>query len=131
MPIAALPSQVRVRNYRPEDEAQLLEVWSAALLSDPINATWRAKVLLDPNFDSAGYRVAEVDDRVCGFLLSFTRKIPCYDEDLAPDGGWITTFAVHPAWQRRGVGTTLLSISARSAYDRICVIVGLARWCSR
>jgi ribosomal protein S18 acetylase RimI-like enzyme len=65
--------------------------------------------LLDPNFDPAGCLVVEVEERVCGFLLSLTRKIPFYDEELAPEGAWITAFGVHPAWQQRGLGSTLLT----------------------
>jgi GNAT superfamily N-acetyltransferase len=62
-----------------------------------------------PNFDPAGCLVVEVEERVCGFLLSLTRKIPFYDEELAPEGAWITAFGVHPAWQQRALGSALLT----------------------
>lgn len=56
------------------DEEHIVAVWNAALLSDPIKpTTWRAAVLLDPNFDPDGCLVVEVGERVCGLLLTLTR----------------------------------------------------------
>jgi GNAT superfamily N-acetyltransferase len=98
-----------IRDYRSGDEADLLAVWNSALWADPINpATWRAKVLLDPNFDSAGCHVAEVEGRVRGFLLSLVRRVPFFNEGLQTDRAWITAFGVEPAWQGKGIGGRLL-----------------------
>jgi GNAT superfamily N-acetyltransferase len=98
-----------IRGYRAEDEAAVLHVWNDGLFADPINATtWRAKVLLDPNFDAAGCLVAEVDGAVRGFLLSLVRRVPFFNDGLEPDASWITAFAVAPDWQGRGIGSALL-----------------------
>ncbi len=98
-----------VRAYQPGDEAAVIDVWNAALVSDPINtATWRSKVLLDPNFDPAGCFVAEVEGQVRAFLLSLTRQVPFFDDGLQPELAWITAFGVAPAWQGRGLGRALL-----------------------
>ena len=102
-------SGVCVRPYRADDEAAVLDVWNAALVSDPISpAMFRRKVLLDPNFDPAGCLVADVDGAVRGFVLSLTRQVPFFNQGLQPEEAWITAFGVHPACQRRGLGTQLL-----------------------
>jgi hypothetical protein len=73
-------SGVCVRPYRADDEAAVLDVWNAALVSDPISpAMFRRKVLLDPNFDPAGCLVADVDGAVRGFVLSLTRQVPFFN----------------------------------------------------
>jgi GNAT superfamily N-acetyltransferase len=98
-----------IRPYRPEDEAGVLRAWNAALWADPISvATWRAKVLLDPNFDPEGCLVAEAGGEVAGFLLSLVRRVPFFNDGLAPDQGWITAFGVAPERQGQGIGTALL-----------------------
>lgn len=101
---------VTVRPYEGRDEAAVLRVWNAAMFADPITeATWRAKVLLDPNFDSEGCLVAEVDGTVRGFVLSIVRKVPFFAQGLEADRSWITAFGVDPDVQRQGIGTALLA----------------------
>jgi mycothiol synthase len=98
-----------VRPYRPDDEAAIVRVWNASLAGDPINAmTWRAKVLLDPNFDPQGCLMAEVEGQVRGFLLSVTRRVPFFNDGLEPSRAWITAFGVERDWQGRGIGSSLL-----------------------
>lgn len=98
-----------IRSYRPGDEDELLRVWNAAMVADPIGATtWRAKVLLDPNFDPEGCFVADVDGRVRGFLLSLVRRVPFFQAGMQPEQGWITAFGVEPTWQGHGLGGALL-----------------------
>lgn len=105
-----------VRPYQPADEAAVIDVWNRALGADPIGVgTWRARVLLDPNFDPAGCLVAEAEGAARGFLLSLTRRVPFYTDGLQPDQAWITAFAVDPAWQGRGLGGALLA----AALDRL------------
>lgn len=101
--------ELRVRGYRPGDEAGVVRVWNAALWADPVSAaTWRAKVLLDPNFDPAGCFVAEAEGEVRGVLVSLVRRVPFFNQGLEPEASWITAFGVEPAWQRRGLGAALL-----------------------
>jgi ribosomal protein S18 acetylase RimI-like enzyme len=109
-------TQPTIREYRPEDEAAVLEVWNSALSADPINATtWRAKVLLDPNFDREGCLIAEVDGVVRGFLLSLVRRVPFLGQGYEPEQAWITAFGVAPGWEGRGIGCALLD----AALDRL------------
>lgn len=109
-------SAFSVRRYEPTDESGLLRTWNRGLYADPINATtWRAKVLLDPNFDRDGCLVAEAEGEVRGFILSLVRRVPFFNEGLEPDNAWITAFAVDPDWQRRGIGQALLE----AALDRL------------
>jgi mycothiol synthase len=105
-----------VRPYGANDEAAVLRVWNAALTSDPITATtWRAKVLLDPNFNPQGCLVVEGEGEARGFILSLVRQVPFFNDGLDPDTAWITAYAVDPAWQRRGLGRALLD----AALDRL------------
>ena len=100
---------VIVRGYRPEDEAGVVGVWNAALDRDPIGAaTWRTKVLLDPNFDPEGCLVAEAAGEVRGFLVSLVRRVPFFNDGLEADRGWITALGVDPGWQGRGLGAAML-----------------------
>ena len=49
-----------IRPYRGADEGALLALWNATLTHDPITpATFRTKVLLDPNFSPDGLLLAE------------------------------------------------------------------------
>jgi mycothiol synthase len=105
-----------IRGYRPEDEAAVLRVWNAALSADPISATtWRAKVLLDPNFDRDGCLIADVDGEPRGFLLSLVRRVPFFGQGYEPEDAWITAFGVEPGWEGRGLGSALLD----AALDRL------------
>lgn len=99
-----------IRPYEPRDEAALVEVWCKALWCDPITVeTWRAKILLDPNFDPNSCLVAEIDERARGFVLGLTRQVPFFNDGLEPEMAWITAMGVDPDFQHQGVGSALLS----------------------
>ncbi len=99
----------KVRGYRSSDETKLLGLWNIALPYDQIDRrTFHRKVLLDPNFDPNWLLVAEVDGQVVGFCLCLIRRVPMEKVGMEPERGWITAFAVHPEWRRKGIGTKLL-----------------------
>lgn len=106
---------VTMRHYRGGDEPGLLAVWREAMPRDTIDMRLFARrVLCDPNFVPAGLQIAEAGGEIVGFALAIGRRLPLWGDDLEPENGWITTFAVHPAHRRKGIGTALLD--AAEAY---------------
>ena len=98
-----------IRPYHARDEAGVLAVWNSALVADPINAaTFRAKVLLDPNFDRETCLVAEHNGAVAGFVLGLRRRVPFFGDGYEPEQSWISAFGVAPKLQGRGIGSALL-----------------------
>ena len=111
---------IGIRPYRGEDEKALLSVWGAALPADRIDpATFRRKVLLDPNFDPGWLLLAEEAGRVIGFCLCLIRRVPLEKTGMQPESAWISAFGVVPEARGRGAGTALLD----TALDR-CRVEG-------
>lgn len=110
---------MEIRPYQGTDEAELLDVWRAAMHADAIGENvFRTKVLLDPNFSPENLPVAVEDGRVVGFVLALTRQVPLFQQGFEPESAWITAFGVHPDYQRRGIGTALFTyIRERMAAD--------------
>jgi GNAT superfamily N-acetyltransferase len=101
---------VTVRAFAAGDEVALVDAWNRSMPGDPTTAAWlRDCVLLDPNFDPAGLRVAVVDGRVAGCAYGVRRLTPqapgC---DLEPDTGWVPFFFVVPEQRGHGLGRRLL-----------------------
>ena len=119
---------VAVRGYRCADEADLLRIWNDALVRDPIDvATFRRKVLLDPNFAGADLHVAEIEGALAGFCLSLRRRVPM--EAPAIDDGeraWITAFGVAPGHRRQGLGAALLDAACSRLAAAGCTSVACA-----
>ncbi len=107
---------VTVRGYTAADEDGVISAWNAALPGDPIDhATFRRKVLLDPNFDPAWLRLAVEEDVPVGFCLTLRRRTPLEKVGLQPDRAWITAFGVVPERRGRGVGERLLAEAREAA----------------
>ena len=101
---------MEIRPYRGADETQLLSVWQQAITHDRISpAIFRTKVLLDPNFQADNLLVAVENDRIVGFVLALTRRVPLYLQGLEPDKSWITAFGVHPDFRHQGIGRALFT----------------------
>ncbi|MDP3046821.1 MAG: GNAT family N-acetyltransferase [Chloroflexota bacterium] len=97
------------RPYRAGDEAALLALWNATMHADPLNAaTFRTKVLLDPNFRPEGLLLAEERGQLAGFVLVVYRQTPLFQQGLEPDLGWVWAFGVAEHWRRAGVGRQLI-----------------------
>ncbi len=99
-----------LRPYRGADEGALLALWDATLRHDAITpATFRTKVLLDPNFSLDGLLVADDGGALAGFVFSLARLVPFYGQGLEPELGWITAFGVATERRRQGVGRALFA----------------------
>ncbi len=100
-----------IRPYRGGDEEAIVACWNRSMPKDTIALkVFIDKVLCDPNFDPEGCLVAvDPQGAVCGFLLALVRRLPLAGTDLEPEDGWITTFAVDPAYRRQGVGRALMA----------------------
>lgn len=105
---------VQSREYRVHDAQEVTDLWNRCLPADPITrGIFEDRVLLDPNFELAGCRVAELDGRVVGFAHALVRRTPLpwgFESLLEQDreAGWIFTIFVHEALRRRGIGSALL-----------------------
>ncbi|MGV9305910.1 GNAT family N-acetyltransferase [Nonomuraea sp. NPDC003727] len=102
---------ITVRAFAPGDERSLIESWNHSLPADPTTAAWfRDCVLLDPNFDPDGLRVAVSGGNVVGCAYAVRRLIPpAPGTDLQPQTGWIPFFFVAPAHRGHGLGRRLLT----------------------
>jgi len=84
-----------IRSYKPGDEEALVDVWNESLRYDPINLkVFERKVLLDPNFDPCGLKIAEINGEIVGFTIGIVRRYPLFYQGLEEDKGWITAIAI-------------------------------------
>ena len=103
-----------IRQYEAEDELRVVALWNLCLPRDEITLnTFRRKIILDSNFDHRGCFVAVADGQIVGFMLSLSRRYPYFDVGMETGRGWITTFFVHPDWQRKGICTELMARAER------------------
>ncbi|MEU2420937.1 GNAT family N-acetyltransferase [Streptomyces sp. NPDC007851] len=103
-------SRPGIRGFRSGDGPGLVAAWARSAPADPVTPDrFRSLVLLDPNFDPDGLRVAVDGDRVVGAAYAVRRLTPMAGTDLEPEQGWIPFFFVAPAHRRRGLGRRLLT----------------------
>lgn len=105
----------RMRSFRSGDGPGVVALWQRSAPADSIvAATFTALVLLDPNFDPTGLRIAVGDDgTVVGAICAMHRRVPVDGSDLEPTSGWITFFFVAPEARMQGVGDALLKEALR------------------
>ncbi len=103
---------VKIRNYRDDDEEQVIKVWNQCLTKDPVSSNiFHKKILLDPNFDPELCLVAENENgSVIGYCLGMVRKYPYEDRGMEPERAWIPVMFVHPDYQRKKIGSKLVKI---------------------
>ncbi|MEU8357234.1 GNAT family N-acetyltransferase [Nonomuraea sp. NPDC048882] len=101
---------VTVRPFQSGDETSLVDAWNRSMPADPTTSGWfRDCVLLDPNFDPEGLRMAVDGDDVVGCAYAVRRLIPLAPgTDLEPDTGWIPFFFVVPEHRGGGLGRRLV-----------------------
>jgi len=105
-----------IRNYRIEDEREVVELWNQCLSYDRIiPQIFEEKILLDPNFDLNGCKIAEKEGKIIGFIYALARKTPLpwgFNSFLLEEEkrgiGYIVVLFVHQEYRRRGVGSVLL-----------------------
>lgn len=100
---------VEIRPYEPSDFSNVLVLLNKCLDADHISdADFQIKVLLDPNFSRYGALVAEVEEKIVGFVLGIVRKDRLEDAPHDFDKSWITLIAVDKDYRHRKIGTMLL-----------------------
>ncbi|WP_046728904.1 GNAT family N-acetyltransferase [Streptomyces humi] len=103
-------SRAGIRGFRSGDGPRLVAAWARSAPADPVTPDrFRSLVLLDPNFDPDGLRVAVDGDRVVGAAYAVRRLTPMAGTDVEPEQGWIPFFFVAPDHRRRGLGRRLLT----------------------
>jgi GNAT superfamily N-acetyltransferase len=109
---------VQLRQYRIHDAQQITDLWNRCLPADPITREiFEDKILLDPNFEVAGCRVAECEGRVVGFAHALVRRTPLpwgFESliELERDTGWIFAIFVDETLRRKGIGSALMREAA-------------------
>lgn len=102
-------SAITFRHYLPGDEPGIVSLWNRCLTWDPVTELrFRKLVLLDPNFDPHGMRIAVRGGSVIGVFYSIRRRLPMLGTELESDKGWVPFFFVDPDCRREGVATRLL-----------------------
>ncbi|MEM2338443.1 MAG: GNAT family N-acetyltransferase, partial [Candidatus Bathyarchaeia archaeon] len=101
---------VKIREYRAGDEEPLINTWNEYFRKDPLTLkVFERKVLLDPNFDESGLKIAELNGEIVGFLIGIVRRYPLFYHGLEDENGWITAIAVKPELTRAGAADHLMA----------------------
>lgn len=109
--------EVAVKRYEPGVEMDVIDLWNRWLRYDPVTmAVFERKVLLDPNFEPEGLKLAYCRGSVVGFSISIVRRYPLYYQGLEGGRGWITVLAYDPA--RPEAGEALLDASLKYFKER-------------
>ncbi len=106
---------VQLRQFRMHDAQAVTDLWNRCLPADRITREiFEDRILLDPNFEVGGCRVAERNGRVVGFAHALVRRTPLpwgfetvFERDRGV--GWIFAIFVEEAFRRKGIGSALLN----------------------
>jgi len=102
-------SEYNIEDYEGGEEEEIVRLWNEVLFRDPIDiSTFERKVLLDPNFDASGLKLARIKGEIVGFIVTIKRKYPLFYEGLNERIGWILAMGVKNEHKKKGVGSKLL-----------------------
>lgn len=101
----------RITGFRVGDGPAVVAAWRRAMPADPISEQrFRDLVLLDPNFDPSGLRLARSPEgELLGAAYAVRRRTAMVGGDLEPERGWLVYFFVVPSARRSGIGRALLT----------------------
>ena len=69
------PVKPEITNFEAGFEEEIVNAWNKLLRYDPVDLkVFERKVLLDPNFEAEGLKVARGEGGVEGFALCFVRR---------------------------------------------------------
>jgi mycothiol synthase len=109
------PSAMGIRPLKKPDMRALLKLWAGSSLFDPMDKRLlNEKIFGDPEYDPSLTLVSASGQELQGFAMAVKR---CRSSSVT---GYIKLIAVHPEWQRKGIGTRLLDLlEARLADDGV------------
>lgn len=100
---------ISFRTYQPGDEPAIVALWNRRLTKDLMTRRrFRNLVLLDPNFDPQGLRLAFEGEELVGCLYAVRRLLPMVGTELEPAHGWIPFFFTAKHRERQGIAGRLL-----------------------
>lgn len=89
-----------IRNWRPEDASGICEIYSL-ITNKAVNADFKRVVLERAHgIGNETHFVAELDNKIVGFLISYILPFGFGAEDCA----YIATMGVHPKYMDSGIG---------------------------
>lgn len=100
---------VSLQGFSAADGLSVAALWRRSAPADPItDDRFTTLVLLDPNFDPAGLRLAFRGEQLVGAACAMRRRTPLDGIDLDATHGWITFFLVAPDARGQGIGSALV-----------------------
>jgi ribosomal protein S18 acetylase RimI-like enzyme len=101
-------SELRVRQYRPEDEDQVVDLWMRCGLVRPVNDP-RRDILAKMSWQPELFLVGTTEERIVGTVM------------VGYDGhrGWINYLGVSPDLRRQGIGRTMMKEAERRLSPKI------------
>lgn len=94
--------EIRIRSMNWKDMDAILRI-DTKVTGKSRESFWRNKLYIYTGLDPQACLVAEIEDKVVGFIFGDVRGW----EFGVPESGWIEILGVDPKYQRRGIGKML------------------------
>jgi ribosomal protein S18 acetylase RimI-like enzyme len=92
----------RIRPMRPEDSEEISRIYSE-ITKTPVETDFARLIQAHAQGKDSACFIAELDDRVVGFMISYILTLGFGIEKSA----WIATMGVHPRYMGQGIGARL------------------------